>query len=85
MQKLLIAAIFVAFALAVSCQAPQDVKSQLDKQSAQIQTLEKTVQENAAKLEQLKMDLDKLLVDLHKTPTSGKTTTQPQQPTRTGR
>jgi len=85
MKKLLIAAIFIAFALAVSCQAPQDVKSQLDKQSAQIQALEKNVQEHAAKLQQLMMDYEKHMVDLHKKPISGKTVTPPQEPTRTGR
>ncbi len=85
MKKLLIATIFIAFALAVSCQAPQDVKAQLDKQSAQIQTLEKTIQDQAAKLEQVKMDLDKLMVDLHKKTAGTTTTTQPTPPTRVGR
>jgi hypothetical protein len=80
MQKLLIAAIFVAFALAVSCQAPQDVKSQLDKQSAQIQTLEKTVQDQAVQIEQLKIDLAKKTGG-----TSGTTSSQTQPPTRVGR
>jgi peptidoglycan hydrolase CwlO-like protein len=84
MKKLLIAVIFVAFALAVSCQAPQDIKSQLDKQTTQIQTLEKTIQDQAAQLEQLKIDLNKLYVDLGKK-TGGTTTTQTQPPTRVGR
>jgi hypothetical protein len=84
MKKLLIAAIFVAFALAVSCQAPQDIKSQLDKQSAQIMTLEKTIQEHAAKLEQLKMDYEKHMTELHKKQ-AGTTSSQPQTPTRVGR
>ncbi len=85
MKKILIAAIFVAIALAVSCQAPQDIKSTLDKQTAQIQTLQTTIQEQAAKIEQLRMDLDKLLVDLHKKTTTTTTTQQPTPPTRTGR
>jgi outer membrane murein-binding lipoprotein Lpp len=84
MKKLLIAAIFIAVVLAVSCQAPQDIKSQLDKQSAQIMTLEKTIQDQAAKLEQLKMDYEKHMTELHKKP-AGTTTSQPQTPTRVGR
>jgi len=84
MKKLLIAVIFVAFALAVSCQAPQDVKSQLDKQSAQIQTLEKTIQDQATKIEQLKMDYQKHMIDIHKQ-SVGTTTSQTQPPTRVGR
>jgi outer membrane murein-binding lipoprotein Lpp len=79
MKKLLIAAIFVALVLAVSCQAPQDIKSQLDKQTTQIQTLEKTIQDQAAQIEQLKMDFNKLMVDLGKK-TGGTTTSQPQPP-----
>ena len=85
MKKILIAAIFIAFVFAVSCQAPQDVKSQLDKQSAQIMTLEKTIQDQAAKIEQLKMDYEKHMTDLHKKPVGGPTSSQPQTPTRVGR
>jgi hypothetical protein len=40
MKKLLIAAMFVAFVFAVSCQTPQEIKTTLDKQSEQIKALE---------------------------------------------
>lgn len=79
MQKLLIAGIFIAVVLAISCQAPQEIKTQLDKQSAQIQTLEKTIQDQAAKIEQLKMDYEKHIADFHKKATT--TTPKPAQPT----
>ena len=86
MKKLLIATILVAIVFIIGCQAPQDVKSQLDKQGAQIQALEKSLQEHAVKFEQLKMDYEKHMVDFHKkTTTTTPKPTQPTPPPRVGR
>jgi outer membrane murein-binding lipoprotein Lpp len=84
MKKLLIATVLVAIVFIIGCQAPQDIKAQLDKQSTQIQTLEKTIQDNATKLEQMKMDYEKHMVDLHKQKATAGSTT-PVPPTRVGR
>jgi cell division protein FtsB len=84
MKKLAIAVCLLAFLFIVGCQAPQDIKSQLDKQNVQIQALEKTLQDQAAKIEQLKMDFEKHITELHKKP-AGTTTSQPQTPPRVGR
>jgi outer membrane murein-binding lipoprotein Lpp len=85
MKKLAIAVCLLAFLFIVGCQAPQDVKAQMDKQSEQIKMLEAKVTEHAAKIEQLKMDFEKHLTDFHKQASTGKTATQPQPPTRVGR
>jgi uncharacterized coiled-coil protein SlyX len=86
MKKLTIALVFLALILVVGCQVPQDIKSQLDKQTQTIETLQKTVTEQGATIQQLKMDLDKIMTDYYKgkTPATTKTTT-PQPPTRVGR
>ncbi|MBS4015521.1 MAG: hypothetical protein KGZ86_03695 [Candidatus Latescibacteria bacterium] len=87
MKKLTIALILLAVIFIVGCQAPQDVKAEMDKQAEQIKMLETKLAEHATAFEQLKMDYEQHMVDLHKktaTPTQTKTTT-PQPPTRVGR
>lgn len=86
MQKLLIAAIFIAFVFAISCQAPQEIKTQLDKQTEQIKQLETKLAEHATAFEQLKMDYEKHLADFHKkTTTITPKPTQPTPPPKIGR
>lgn len=79
MKKLTIALILLAVIFIIGCQAPQEIKTQLDKQTQTIETLQKTVNEQAAKIEQLKMDYEKHMIDLHKktVPTQIKPTTLP--------
>lgn len=87
MKKLTIALLLVAVFLIIGCQAPQEMKTQLDKQTEQIKILETKLAEHATAFEQLKMDYEKHMVDFHKkgvTPTQVKPTT-PKPPTRVGR
>jgi uncharacterized protein YcfL len=85
MKKLAIGLMLLAFLFIVGCQAPQDIKAQLDKQNETIMKLEKTVNEQAMKIEQLKMDFEKHLVDLHKQKAMTPAPKTPEPPTRVGR
>lgn len=87
MKKLTIALMLLAVIFIVGCQAPQEMKTQLDKQTVQIKMLETKLAEHATTFEQLKLDYEKHMVDFHKkgaTPTQVKPTT-PTPPTRVGR
>jgi len=82
MKKITIALVLLALVFIVGCQAPQDMKAQLDKQAQTIETLQKTVTEQAATIQQLKMDLEKIMGDYYKGKSPSST---PQPPTRVGR
>lgn len=87
MKKLLIATLLVAIVFIIGCQVPQDIKAQIDKQTETIKNLETKITEQAATIEQLKMDLEKIMADYYKkgtTPTTPKPT-QPVKPPPTGR
>jgi peptidoglycan hydrolase CwlO-like protein len=90
MKYLTILSILLAFLLVVSCQAPQEIKTQLDKQAEQIKQLETKLQEQGAAFEQLKADFQKHLEEFHKpksaaTPKTTAKPATPQPPTRVGR
>lgn len=83
MKKLFLAIIFVTLVaiFIIGCQAPQDVKAQMDKQTEQIKALETKLAENTAKIEQLKVDYEKHITDFHKKALIGKPGPQPIKPT----
>lgn len=89
MRYLALLSIALAFLFVVSCQAPQEIKTQLDKQAEQIKQLETKLTEQQTAIEQLKADFQKHMEDFHKPKTPApKTTTQPstpKPPTRVGR
>lgn len=87
MKKLTIALIALVVLFIIGCQVPQEIKTQLDKQTEQIKQLETKIQEHQAAFDQLKADFEKHMADFHKkaaTPTQPKPAT-PQPPTRVGR
>ncbi len=85
MKKLLIATMLVAIVFIVGCPAPQDMKAQIDKQTETIKNLETKITEQAATIEQLKMDIEKIYTDYYKKAPTTPKSTQPTPPPRVGR